>query len=119
MKPYKKENISTAKMLRKSMTPYERKLWFDFLKDYPIRFQRQKCIGAYIADFYCARARLVLEIDGNGHSSDEQRKYDATRTESFEALGLMVVRFSNLEISRKFSGVCLTIDKIVKERLPL
>ena len=117
MKPYKKENVSTAKMLRKSMTPYERKIWYDFLKDYPIRFQRQKCIGAYIADFYCAKARLIIEIDGNGHCTDEQRQYDSARTEALEALGLCVVRFTNLEISKRFSGVCLAVDDLVKERL--
>ncbi len=119
MKPYKKENITTAQMLRKNMTPYERKLWYEFLRNYPVRFQRQKCIGAYIADFYCAKARLVLELDGNGHYTDEQQEYDKTRTMAIEELGIQVIRITNLEISNRFSGVCSMIDKLVKEKLDL
>ena len=67
MKPYRKENIPRAKELRKNMTPWERKLWYEFLRNYPLRFQRQKAIGDYIADFYCAKAGLVVELDGGGH----------------------------------------------------
>ena len=66
MKPYSKSNIPLAKDLRKNMTPWERKLWYDFLRSYPVRFQRQKAIGNYIADFYCAKARLIIELDGSG-----------------------------------------------------
>ena len=64
MKDYHKDNIPLAKTLRKNMTPWERRLWYDFLRNYPVRFQRQKAIGNYIADFYCAKARLVIELDG-------------------------------------------------------
>ena len=71
MKDYNKENIPLAKTLRKNMTPWERKLWYDFLRYYPVRFQRQKAIGNYIADFYCAKARLVIELDGGGHYTAE------------------------------------------------
>jgi len=60
VKEYNKSNISLAKELRKNMTPWERKLWYEFLRSYPVRFQRQKAIGNYIADFYCAKDRLVL-----------------------------------------------------------
>ena len=67
MKPYRKENIPRAKELRKNMTPWERKLWYEFLRNYPLRFQRQKAVGDYIADFYCAKAGLVVELDGGGH----------------------------------------------------
>ena len=67
MKPYRKSNIPLAKDLRKEMTKYEKHLWYDFLRDYPVRFQRQKAIGRYIADFYCAKAKLVIELDGSGH----------------------------------------------------
>ena len=74
MKDYNKENIPLAKALRKNMTPWERKLWHDFLRNYPIRFQRQKAIGNYIADFYCAKARLVVELGGGGHYTPEQAK---------------------------------------------
>ena len=71
MKDYNKENIPLAKTLRKNMTPRERKLWYDFLRYYPVRFQRQKAIGNYITDFYCAKARLVIELDGGGHYTAE------------------------------------------------
>ena len=81
MKEYNKENISLAKALRKNMTPWERKLWYDFLRNYPIRFQRQKAIGNYIADFYSAKARLIIELDGGGHYTAEQSAKDELRTQ--------------------------------------
>ena len=84
MKDYNKENIPLAKALRENMTPWERKLWYDFLHNYPVRFQRQKAIGNYIADFYCAKARLVIELDGGGHYTPEQKRKDKQRTHEFE-----------------------------------
>lgn len=65
MKSYNRGNIPLAKQLCKNMTPWERKLWYEFLSGYPIRFQRQKAIGDYIADFYCAKARMIVELDGD------------------------------------------------------
>lgn len=84
MRKYDCSNIPRAKELRKNMTPWERKLWYLFLKTYPIRFQRQKAIGNYIADFYCAEARLVVELDGGGHYTDEQSTKDDIRTANLE-----------------------------------
>ena len=69
------------------MTPWERKRWFDFLRNYPVRFQRQKAIDNYIADFYCAKARLVIELDGGCHYSEEQAEKDAIRTSQEGAKG--------------------------------
>ena len=114
MKDYNKDNIPLAKTLRKNMTPWERRLWYDFLRDYPGRFQRQKAIGNYIADFYCARARLVIELDGGGHYTAEQAGKDALRTKDLESMNLTVVRICNLDIDRNFSGVCESIDLTVK-----
>ena len=114
MKAYNKENIPLAKTLRKNMTPWERKLWYDFLRDYPVRFQRQKAIGNYIADFYCARARLVIELDGGGHYTAEQAGKDEMCTKDLESMNLTVVRICNLDIDRNFSGVCEYIDLTVK-----
>ena len=114
MKAYNKANIPLAKTLRKNMTPWERKLWYDYLRNYPVRFQRQKAIGAYIADFYCAKARLIIELDGGGHFTPEQRDADAARTNALEAMDLTVLRISNLEIDRNFSGVCEAIDLAVQ-----
>ena len=114
MKEYNMANIPLAKTLRKNMTPWERKLWYDFLKNYPLRFQRQKAIGNYIADFYCAKARLVVELDGGGHYTQEQAEKDELRTKELEAMNLTVVRACNLDIDQNFRGVCEHIDLTVK-----
>ena len=114
MKEYNKTNIPLAKMLRKNMTPWERKLWYDFLRNYPIRFQRQKAIGNYIVDFYCAKVGLVIELDGVGHYFPDQVEKDILRTKELEAMNLTVVRICNTDIDRNFRGVCEYIDLTVK-----
>ena len=114
MRDYNKANIPLAKILRKNMTPWERKLGYDFLRNYPVRFQRQKAIGNYIADFYCAKARLVVELDGGGHYTQEQAEKDELRTKELEAMNLTVVRVCNLDIDRNFRGMCEHIDLTVK-----
>jgi len=114
MKEYNKANIPLAKDLRKNMTPWERKLWYDCLRNYPVRFQRQKAIGNFIVDFYCAKARLVVELDGSGHYTAEQAEKDTLRTKELERMGLTVLRICNLDIDRNFSGVCEYIDLTVK-----
>jgi len=114
MKEYNKANIPLAKDLRKNMTPWERKLWYDYLRNYPIRFQRQKAIGNFIVDFYCAKARLVVELDGGGHYTTEQAEKDVLRTKELERMELTVLRICNLDIDRNFSGVCDYIDLAVK-----
>ena len=111
---HNKDMVPLAKSLRKNMTPWERKLWYDFLRNYPVRFQRQKAIGNYIADFYCAKAGLVIELDGGGHYTAEQTEKDAFRTKELESMNLRVLRICNLDIDRNFSGVCEYIDLIVK-----
>ena len=103
-----------AKVLRKNMTLWERKLWHLFLKQYPIRFQRQKAIGNFIVDFYCAKARLVVELDGGGHYTAEQAEKDVLRTKELENMHLTVLRICNLDIDRNFNGVCEYIDSAVK-----
>ena len=114
MKAYNKANIPLAKTLRKNVTPWERKLWYKFLRDYPLRFQRQKAIGNYIVDFYCAKVGLVVELDGGGHYIAEQREKDNFRTEELESMKLTVIRICNLDIDRNFCGVCEYIDLTVK-----
>ena len=118
MKAYNKENIPLAKALRKNMTPWERKLWYNFLRNYPVRFQRQKAIGNYITDFYCAKARLVIELDGGGHYMPEQAWKDEQRTNDLRSLNLTVVRIRNLDIDRNFCGVCEYVDRLVQNSLP-
>ncbi|MBQ9967582.1 MAG: endonuclease domain-containing protein [Oscillospiraceae bacterium] len=117
MKAYRKENVPLAKELRKNMTPWERKLWYEYLRYYPIRFQRQKTIGNYIVDFYCAKARLVIELDGGGHYTEQQQEQDKRRTEELESMNLSVLRICNLDIDRNFRGVCEYIDAAVKQSL--
>ena len=80
MKQYNKDNIPIAKILRKEATRQEKRLWYEYLNKYPIRFQRQKTIGNYIVDFYCAKARLVIELDGRGHTLAEKFERDIERT---------------------------------------
>ena len=111
------KNVSFARKLRKDMTPWERKLWYCFLKQYPVRFQRQCPIGDYIVDFYCASVALVVELDGGGHYNPEAEKKDRERTYKLEQQGLKVIRFCNLDIDHNFYGVCTVIDNEVKCRM--
>ena len=114
--PYDKNLITRAKELRKNMTPQERKLWYEFLSKYPLRFQRQKVIAHYIADFYCSVAKLFIEIDGGGHFTQEQQRYDQRRTAVMQSYGLYIQRFTNVDVTENFEGVCFEIDKAVKSR---
>ena len=112
---HNKEIVSTARMLRKNMTKEEQHLWYDFLRTYPVRFLRQKVLGKYIVDFYCASANLVIELDGSGHCTELGKQYDAERTAFLEKYGLTVLRISNLEIHNNFRGVCDYIRHAVEE----
>ncbi|MBQ8669691.1 MAG: endonuclease domain-containing protein [Oscillospiraceae bacterium] len=105
-----------ARKLRKSMTKEERRLWHDFLKNYPMRFLRQKVIDDYIVDFYCHDARLVIELDGSQHYQQENEEKDNIRTEKMESRGLTVIRIANIEINRNFEGVCRYIDTILNQK---
>ncbi len=111
------DNKKLAKNLRQNMTPWERKLWYLFLNRYPVRFQRQKCIDQYIVDFYCFKAKLVVELDGSGHYTPENQEADEHKTSVLEKYGLKVIRFCNLDVDRNFSGVCSVIDEEVRRRL--
>ena len=114
---HNKDIVPAAKMLRKNMTKEERRLWYDFLRTYPVRFSRQKVLGRYIVDFYCASAKLVVELDGSGHYTEEGKQYDEERTAFLEEYGLTVIRIPNTEVNNKFRGVCEYIDGEVKQSL--
>ena len=118
MKQYRKSNIPLARELRRNMTPWERKIWYEYLRHYPVRFQRQKAIGPYIVDFYCAKAGLVIELDGGGHYEDGQVQADMYRTENLEKMNLKVLRVGNLDVDQNFRGVCEFIDLEVQKSLP-
>ena len=106
-----------AKVLRKNMTKQERHLWYDFLKNLPVTIHRQKTIGNYIVDFYCASARLVIEIDGARHFTKEGKAEDLKRDTYLKSLGLAVMRFSNSEIEKEFKKVSITIVNYIKSVL--
>ena len=114
---YNKTNITLAKNLRKNATPQENHLWYDFLAKYEVRFQRQKVIDNFIADFYCHKAKLIIEIDGSQHYTKEGRRNDEFRTEILEGYDLKVIRFTNLQIDTNFRGVCEYVDVAVKASL--
>ena len=107
---------NNAQTLRKNMTKEEAHLWYQFLCRYPLRFRRQYVIGNYIADFYCHQAKLVVELDGSQHYSPEEMEYDQKRTVFLQMQGLSVLRFSNLDVMRRFRDVCEAIDMTAKER---
>lgn len=105
-----------AQALRKNQTREEGLLWYCFLSRYPLRFRRQYIIGNFIADFYCHKAGLVIELDGSQHYDPQKMEYDRKRTEYLEAQGLKVLRFTNTDIQQRLRGVCEAIDIAVKER---
>lgn len=114
---YNKNLVVNAKNLRNNMTKEERHLWYDFLREYPVRFQRQKVLNRYIVDFYCASAKIVIELDGSQHYEKENMEADTQRTKFLEGYGLTVIRIPNNAISKNFRGVCEYIDFQVKQSL--
>ncbi len=96
------------------MTKEERHLWYDFLKLQPQVFNRQKVLGKYIVDFYCAEARLVIELDGSQHCEADGIEKDTERDGYLQGLGLTVLRYSNLEVMRNFEGICEDILQQLK-----
>ena len=96
---------------------HERKLWYLFLRKYPAKIYKQRIIGRFIVDFYCASARLVIELDGSQHYEPQGLAYDAERSQFLMSLGLEILRFSNRDIDRDFRNVCEQIDIIIRKRL--
>ncbi len=105
-----------AQKNRRNMTKEENLLWYQFLKYYPLRFRRQYVIGNYITDFYCHKAKLVVELDGSQHYNPKEQEKDAARTQYLESLGISVLRFSNSDVLQRFHSVCEMIDFTVKQR---
>ena len=115
--PKDNSQLENARRLRREMTPSERKLWYLFLRKYPVKIYKQRIIGRFIVDFYCASAKLVIEVDGSQHYEPQGMAYDAERSAFLSALGLEVLRFSNRDIDRDFRGVCEEIDITIQNRL--
>ena len=115
--PKDNSQLENARRLRREMTPHERKLWYLFLRKYPVKIYKQRIIGRYIVDFYCAAAKLVIEVDGSQHFETQGMAYDADRSAFLSDLGLEVLRFSNRDIDRDFRGVCEQIEITIQNRL--
>ena len=114
--PHNRDLVPNARKLRRQMTPQERHLWYDFLRTYPVKIYRQRVISNFIVDFYCASAKLVIEIDGAQHFETDGIAHDKERTSILQSLGLSVVRYSNREIDCNFDGVCADLDQRIRRR---
>ena len=114
---HNKQLVAYAKQLRREMTKEERHLWYDFLRSHPARFSRQKVLGRYIADFYSAKARLVIELDGSQHFDEIALKKDAERTAFLEGYGLRIIRIPNNEINSNFPSVCEYLELVIRQSL--
>ena len=106
-----------AQSLRREMTPQERKLWYQFLRNLSITVNRQKVIGNYIVDFYCHAAGIVIELDGSQHYEAEGQEYDQKRDKYLQNLGFTVLRYSNRDMSQNFEGVCQDILQRIQEKV--
>lgn len=115
--PKDNKKLEVARTLRKEMTEQERKLWYMFLRKYPVKIYKQRIIERFIVDFYCAPARLVIELDGSQHFEEQGMAYDAERTKILESYGLKVIRFTNREVDRHFHEVCKMIDHVINDRM--
>ena len=113
-KTYNPYMIEPARELRKKMTPEERRLWYQFLRQHPLRFRRQAPVGRFIADFYSCQAKLAVELDGSQHGTPDGMAYDAERDAYFNSLGIYVMRFKNVEVNRYFHEVCRRIDAYIE-----
>jgi very-short-patch-repair endonuclease len=102
-----------AQKLRKNATLQENKLWYLFLRKHTYSFARQKTIDNYIVDFLCISKKLVIEIDGSQHYTDDGLEYDRIRTDLLEGMGLHVMRFTNTEIDNSFDNVCTKIQTYI------
>jgi len=118
-KTAKKNNalLIVARKLRKEMTPQEKHIWYDFLRFYPMKVYKQRIIGNFVADFYCHKARLVIEIDGAQHYTPKGKSHDEARTEAIEKYGISVIRFTNGDVDTRFEAVCKAIDRAIIERV--
>jgi very-short-patch-repair endonuclease len=111
---YRASLTPRARSLRRDPTPAERKLWYEFLRDLPQKFTRQKPLGRYIVDFYCSPLQLAIELDGDSHYADGAQAYDAMRSAELEHRGVRVLRFTNAEVMQQFEAACLEIRRAIE-----
>ncbi|MEB3293359.1 MAG: endonuclease domain-containing protein [Synechococcales bacterium] len=111
---YDRNLVYRAKELRKHPTPAERKLWEQYLRSFPYRVLRQRPIDHFIVDFYCAALRLVIEVDGEVHDSEQSQAYDEERSKILQSYGLIVLRVKNVEVMEEFDRVCAKIEAFLE-----
>ena len=116
---YNSKSKPCCRVLRKNMTRQECRLWYDFLRDYPVKFYRQRSIDRFIADFYCSKAHLVIEVDGSQHSTAKGRVLDAERDAVLNSYGVTVIRVTNKDIEQNFFETCVFLDARIKENLSI
>ena len=112
---YRSKLVAQSRVLRCALTPAEKRLWFDFLRHLPAKFTRQKPLGHYVADFYCASHRLVVEVDGDSHYTTAGAKRDGVRDTALGQMGLKVLHFTNEDVMRRFEAVCLEIAAFLEK----
>jgi very-short-patch-repair endonuclease len=113
--PYDKRLVEKARKNRKNPTPAEKRMWFQVLRNKAfqnLKFTRQKPLDRFIVDFYCSRFLLVVEIDGDSHTGQEE--YDRQRTERLGRYGITVVRYTNIEVMKNLEGVYEDLQEKVK-----
>ncbi|MBQ7343800.1 MAG: endonuclease domain-containing protein [Clostridia bacterium] len=113
---HNKELTALAQSLRKNMTKEEKKLWYQFLKDYPVKFKRQVTCGEYILDFYCPKLKIAIELDGSYHQISTISENDKLREDYLDSVGIYVIRFPNCDIRQDFNQVCKQIDFAIQKR---
>lgn len=111
--PYNPKLVQRAKDLRKNMTLAEKRIWYDYFRNFKFRVLKQRPIDHFIVDFYCHELKLVIEIDGDSHFTDEGKAYDKLRTQVLEGYGLKVLRFTNDEVLNNFEGVCRQVEEMI------
>lgn len=99
------------------MTPEERHLYYDYFKHLSVTVKRQYPIDYYIADFYIAKADLIVELDSSQHYEEEGKAWDAARDQFFCERGLEVLRFSNKDVYQYFEAICECISRKIEERM--
>lgn len=115
---YKERNaklVPIAKNNRKNMTLQERHLWYCYLSKHRFHWQRQRVISGFIVDFYCHAAKLVIEIDGKQHYTDQGIVYDTERTQVLQGYGLKVLRYTNQQVVDNFQDVCWDIERNLQQ----
>ena len=109
--------LDQARELRRNLTPQEKRLWYRFLRTYPVKIYKQRIIESFIADFYCASAKLVIEIDGSQHFTSQGKAYDEERSMIMSQYGIKTIRFSNADVDRRFQSVCACIHEEIQNRI--